>query len=370
MADARQNFLMRFGVLELIIGSFAFLTVPLLAASFFASEEQLATVKFIATLYFVCFGASHFFVTFAVYFDRDNLRFFLSDPKHIVLYFVLPACIMAVVFSIYQFQPWNTWALVIPFALPLFELTIRAADFLHVQRQSYGVLQLLKGSTGIKFSAISKTLEKLFFPLMATAGWLTFAKTFRGNPDKRLHPFVDSPYFRVLENEWLFWGILTVAISIFLIAVWNLVQARGREGTLKQRYSPAVYFLLQSSAVTMAVINTNLYVLGLAMHYVEYHVLVFQRSFKAGGSMFRSEKRTTAGRVGTIIAFLAVLVGVTWLFAYVPKFASANGSPVTMSMNNMFLTVIVFHFYIDALIWRFRQPFYRETLGPVYFAPK
>jgi hypothetical protein len=35
----------------------------------------------------------------------------------------------------------------------------------------------------------------------------------------------------------------------------------------------------------------------------------------------------------------------------------------------LFDGLFVFHYFIEALIWKFRNPFYRATLGPLYFGP-
>lgn len=372
MRDARQNFLMRFGVLEAILGSFAFLTVPLLVSQI-ASWPDSVTAKNVGTLYFVCFGASHFFVTFAIYLNRENLRYFFSNGRNVVLYFVLPLGIAAASFYFYQFNPWKNWFNTLPLLLPIFALTVRAADFVHVQRQSYGVLQLLKGSTGLKFSGASKTLEKIFFPLMALAAWITLTRALGTNPHRVWQGLATSRLYQVVSNEWVLWSILVVAAAVFLMALGKLIESRGTEGSPRQRYSPIVYFVLQSAAVTLAVIDFRLYAVGLAMHYTEYHLLVYQRSFKAKGSAFRDTSCPPGRRIALVLGFYVVLVGVSVMFAFMPKGFSEEvpeGNLIGFSMNNVFLTVIIFHFYIDALIWRFRKPFYRETLGPVYFGPR
>ena len=32
--------------------------------------------------------------------------------------------------------------------------------------------------------------------------------------------------------------------------------------------------------------------------------------------------------------------------------------------------LFVFHYFVEMFIWRFSEPHYRQTLGPLYFAPK
>ncbi len=115
----------------------------------------------------------------------------------------------------------------------------------------------------------------------------------------------------------------------------------------------------------MAVIDSRLYLVGLAMHYTEYHLLMYQRSFKAEGSLFRTREVSRGHRIAIVAAFYIVLFGITAMFGLNQKFFS--GHLVTSSMSNVFVGITVLHFYIEALIWRFRVPHFRENLGPVYF---
>ena len=32
--------------------------------------------------------------------------------------------------------------------------------------------------------------------------------------------------------------------------------------------------------------------------------------------------------------------------------------------------LFVFHYFVEMFIWRFSEPYYRQTLGPLYFAAK
>jgi len=36
-------------------------------------------------------------------------------------------------------------------------------------------------------------------------------------------------------------------------------------------------------------------------------------------------------------------------------------------MLALFDGLFVFHYFVEALIWKFGNPFYRSTLGPLYF---
>ena len=36
-------------------------------------------------------------------------------------------------------------------------------------------------------------------------------------------------------------------------------------------------------------------------------------------------------------------------------------------LANLFSGMYVFHYFVEAFIWKFRDPYYRKTLSPIYF---
>lgn len=380
MAAPRKSYLMKPGVIEVILGSFLILTIPLLlcyvnsrayeyaaAPNFSDMGEKTKEAKFnyVLNFYFVCLGMSHFFVTVAVYFNRANLKFFFSNITNTLIYIVIPLAMIVGIFCFYQLKIPERTALVAPILAPIVFMIIRLADFMHVQRQSYGVLQLLKGSSGISYANLSRAAEKLFFPTMAFAGWIAFMSTVGRSKDAGWKGIVDSTFYKIVNDQLVLVVVLAVAGVLFLFSMLQLINVPQKGTTWRQRNSPTIYFLFQSLSISMAVIDSRLYVVGLAMHYTEYHLLMYQRSFKAEGSLFRTQQVSRGWRVLLVVAFYTVLLGITMMFGLNQKFFS--GHLVTSSMSNVFIGITVLHFYIEALIWRFRVPHFRKNLGPVYF---
>jgi hypothetical protein len=53
--------------------------------------------------------------------------------------------------------------------------------------------------------------------------------------------------------------------------------------------------------------------------------------------------------------------------------SSGGGDGVASSHTALvavFDGLFVFHYFVEMFIWRFSEPYYRQTLGPLYFAPK
>jgi hypothetical protein len=124
------------------------------------------------------------------------------------------------------------------------------------------------------------------------------------------------------------------------------------------------------------------------MHYVEYHVLMLPRCFNTALDPRRWVDRLFAAlRHNRVIFYtllvlaafgLALLTGVTTSMANT-MFAMAaamwrslgvTAEPATRytALLSLFNGLFVFHYFVEMFIWRFSEPHYRQTLGPLYFA--
>src|SRR5947209_426994 len=124
-----------------ILGSFFAVTLPVAALVLLRPDSPLTWV------YLWLFGMTHFVLTFTVYLTRDNLRYFTSSRRNVAVFFAVPAVIFV------GFDLLHTFRVGVLF--PVFALffwgAIRLFDFAHLNRQTFGVLQLFKGRTGVKF---------------------------------------------------------------------------------------------------------------------------------------------------------------------------------------------------------------------------
>jgi hypothetical protein len=48
----------------------------------------------------------------------------------------------------------------------------------------------------------------------------------------------------------------------------------------------------------------------------------------------------------------------------------AGGSSFYLMLITLFDGIFVFHYFLECFIWKFSDPHYRQTLGPLYFAPR
>jgi hypothetical protein len=345
-------FLQRPAVHYLILGSFLVFTLPLclLAAG---SEGGLLAPGSLGWLYVCALGTTHFVLTLTIYLQSSNLSYFGGTWKRRVLYFLVPVLIFAF-FDLYR-------ALGIALLLPAVDLAvrcgIRALDFQHFNRQSFGVMQLFKGPSRA-FPRWLRRVESYYFFGLTVLLFLSFLTggVFDG------------------DNLWTRLALVAVGSCLAVLLV-GYVQVWRQAADRKALLAPLAYFLLQSLSAALAVANTALYLFCLAMHYVEYHVLMYPRCFhtpldprRRADRVFGRLRRNKAVFYATLLGLAGLVTWLTWM-GMGALIEREDGSPNAsyLVLVSLFDGLFVFHYFIESLIWKFSDPHYRQTLGPLYF---
>ena len=286
-------------------------------------------------------------------------------------YFAIPVAIF-VFFDLYRALQ---VAVLVPLVDVAFRLTIRAVDFQHFSRQSFGVLQLFKARAGAKFPAWQRRAEYWF--AWATVGVLLVTYMRGGRLDTEVHP-------ALVAAHWLLAAALAGLGLTILGGILVTSRSAERPGRL---LAPASYFLLQTVSALLAAYSTALYGIALAMHYVEYHVLMLPRCFNTPLDLGRRTDRVFARlRNSRVIFYLLILiaafgvslctgVGTSMVNAMAAMLAGmwkgygGGAGPVSSytALVAIFDGLFVFHYFVEMFIWRFSEPHYRQTLGPLYF---
>ncbi|OWK38553.1 hypothetical protein [Fimbriiglobus ruber] len=362
---------------NLILLSFLFLTVPLAAITVLRPDNLLMWI------YVWLFGMTHFVITFAIYGQSRNVRHFASTWRNRLLFFVVPVAIFVGFDLLHAFK--------IGAQFPVFALVfwgaVRLLDFNHFNRQSFGVYQLYKGRTGVRFPVwVKKTENALFcvltgllfvtflaggwFPLFQSGGWLTVWAGGAG-PEAPVVPLDVLQAATVVG--------LVVAVGLFAAAVgglWRVWVAAGRPDGM----APALlYLLVQTLSAAMSIISFPLYLAALAVHYVEYHVLMIPRCFHVpldnGSRLDRVFGRLRAHR-GLFYLMVVAVAGLVTAgsiagMGVMGRTAAVLDQPFDyLVLIAVFDGLFVFHYFFEMLIWRFSDPFFRKTLVGFYFAPK
>jgi hypothetical protein len=258
---------------------------------------------------------------------------------------------------------------------------IRLLDFNHLNRQSFGVLQLFKARSGARVPAPAKRAENAFFacltglllmtylaggvsPLLP-AGGAPALGTAIANASPALLPLV---WLRVLAL------LCTVAaIGLGSYSVMSIVRAWRAAGGKPGLREALGYLAFQTVAAIFAVISAPLYFATLATHYVEYHVLMFPRCFHSrldqGSGLdawFAGLRRHRAVFYGLVLAAAGVVMYIMVLQQN--PTAALRANPMRYrAIVSIFDGLFVFHYFVEMLIWRFSDPFFRRTLTPLYF---
>jgi hypothetical protein len=346
---APTPYLVRAAPRALVLGSFFVVAVPLAVYLLFMSraEPTQGTVLALPVVqgYSVIFGLTHFFLTFTVYMSSPNIRHFLSTPRNVFAFLVAPLT------ALVGLAVWHGSALSERFVLAnvVLFMTIRGFDFYHLSRQSFGVIQLFKGRSLKGVPAWTRTAENLYFLALAMLMYTTFLSDLRFDAHAPL-TLVVATFTAILL------GVVLVGYAIGLRAGAN------RKATMLV----LGYLAVQTGSSLLAVYRTGLYAASLAVHYVEYHVIMAPRVFRA--PIDEGDRALSAVRRAPIALYLTLLMfGFVWLLLRQSQDAFVGGGASGSRMLvHVFDGIFVFHYIIEMSIWKFSDPYFRKSLGPLY----
>lgn len=333
-ALAPSPYLMRRGPLALVFGSFFVVGLPLAAYIAFASQEGP-----LAQAYLVLFGITHFFLTFTVYLSAANRAHFTSSPRNMLAFLGAP---LLALFGLALFYGLSVTARFTIVTTAVFTAT-RGLDFYHLSRQAFGMLQLFKGKNNRVVPARIRTTENVYFLVLALAMFLTYANNLRFD--------AHSP---------ITWAVLALAGTLLVAIVAGHLRAGGEP---KQRAVALAYIGVQTGSCALAIWRTELYVASLAVHYVEYHVIMAPRVFKAPIDP-ADRVLHLARRAPFALYAVLVVLGAAWWLLFRAQDVYTTGP--SRALVHVFDGLFVFHYVIEMSIWKMSDPYFRKSLGPLY----
>jgi len=351
--------------MAVIFGSFFVLCVPL--ATLYlgtTSNASPASWLLLSQIYAIGLGYTHFAITFSIYLNSQNLDFFRSSPRNVAVYFVAPILILSTWFLIGFFgineRTAGSSTAFLSY-LFYFALLTKLADYLHVVRQSFGVLQLFKRHVPAPFPYWMRRTENSFFIVLLILQLLTYTEGLKADSMNAARFNIDSPYTQIA---------LGLAVVLFLVVLLGYVSMAPKLATGQRRLLvPLHYFLLQTASACLPIYWSTLYLASLAMHYVEYHVIMYPRVFQAPVESGSAVDRLSLWLRSHKIVFYVTLGTVAYLFMGngVERLSAVLPLTVTWLLLNLFNGVTIAHYFIEAFVWKFGEPFYRQTLTPLYF---
>jgi hypothetical protein len=372
---APAGFLERPLPVRVILGSFPLVAVPVAAALILTPQRGFLTV------YIWLFAITHFVVTLTIYLQRQNLRHFAATARNIVLFFIVPFLIFVAFYVISVLRLRVSF----PVSAMLLSAAIRLLDFNHFSRQAFGVYQLFKARSGLRGSASLKRTESAYFASLTALLLTTFLAggifPLLGPGSRRLLGAAAVPSGPPLLGSNLLQSLalaLALAAAILLVlAVAGILRAWTRAGRPAGLRAALTYLAFQTASALLGIFSIPLYVATLAIHYVEYHVLMFPRCFHstldpASGldSRFADLRRRPVVFYGLLLILAGVVMTCMYLSASIASGEMAGTSARYLALVAVFDGLFVFHYFIEMLIWKFGDPFFRRTLSGLYFAPR
>ncbi|HJZ95518.1 MAG TPA: hypothetical protein VKE70_03375, partial [Candidatus Solibacter sp.] len=342
----------------IILLAFPAVTLPVAAGVLLAADQRILLG------YLWLFGLTHFVLTLSVYLQRENLRHFTTTPANILLYIVIP---LAILMGFYAVGVLQLRARIPALAIGL-SCVVRLLDFNHLNRQTFGVYQLFKARMGLRPQPAMKRAEQGFYLALTGVLFVTFLA---GGAS----PFLSPPGAPLLPIAWLRVAAMMamiVAAGFGATCITMLVCAWRDAGRPAGVSGSLAYFAFQTASAVLSIVSLPLYLATLAIHYVEYHVLMFPRCFHARleessrlDRCFAWLRRSPVSFYGTTILLAGIVMMFTNLRGPLPAHPLRY-----LAVVSVFDGLFVFHYFVETLIWRFSDPFYRKTLGALYFRPK
>lgn len=362
-AAPRPAYFERSGPPRLILASFPLLTLPVAVVVLFAPSQGL-----LAWLYFWLLGGTHVVVTLTVYGSRANRRHFTASPKMLAVFVVAPLLVLAA----YTALAWVSLSdRTVPAAAAWFWAGVRVMNFLHLTRQTYGVLQLFKARAGGQFPAWGRGCEN-------ATGLAAVAALMVTHACGGVCPLLGVPplYPPSLPAGWvvpLWVASVAAAVGLFVAAAVGLVRTRTARGG----WEVAAYFVAQFVGTLAAAVYLPLYLAALAMHYAEYHILMVPRVAAQPLDPASRIDRGYGWLRGRPVLFVGVVLLLSLLVTqgmgsmdFLPPAGGGAGAVAWGVALSAFDALILIHYLLEMFIWRFSDPHFRRSMAGVYFTPK
>lgn len=319
-----------------------------LGLAYFGLVTQFPAFAFpLTVIVWILFAQTHFGSTWFMYADKKNRAYYKEHP---FIYYVFPALIFLLALFIGKLS------------LSLLLAIVSVASLYHVSRQSIGILQIYRAKNK-EFDPLERRVE-----LLTIFGWALFSAGFGS---------AQLPGFEQLMT--LFGAVIEPVLAILLGltlggTLFILLKAVERETNSFPKtaflagsfltYTPYLYatpLMLKTQVFEIATLT------GLIAHYMQYMGLVWlinRNKYRAGTEYAEANPflRKVSARISTIFTLIAgygTLMALLYWGA--PVYIGASATTIGPSIV---CGLMLIHFYIDSYIWRFKNPFIKETVGP------
>lgn len=294
-----------------------------------------------ASVYFV--AIPHYLSTFTFYFGDENFAYYRTRW---VAFFLGPLVCIAIVFA----AIWSRHA-------HLYQAGQFTWNIYHVALQGAGILglyRLLNGGPASERPAAT-------LALLSTAAAMAFFQLDRypplWNTLSAITPSLPPLVFPVT---------LVVAIASVLNLFYKISRRQRRIAVPEAAFLGTSLLLFHPY---LWVADSELATLGMLMgHFVQYLGIVWLLHHRKYGHPSGSPSQRMLGYVsGRMPVLIGTLAATGVIFLIFDQGSRALGIPWLYQMA--WNVLVIMHFYLDGLIWAFRRPFIRESVGSYLILP-
>ncbi len=286
-------------------------------------------------------GPLHLGATIFPYLDKKNIQHFWQNPVKRRIFFYAPPLILALTIAL-SF---------ICVQLVVFVFLVWTIQ--HIVQQNVGIL-LLYHRPKSEEAIVDRTLEARSMQLPSLFFSLLYLQ-------------------RVLMNNMPFWPLNVLQVIVCLISILCVIMYMARLHKQlkagKQLNVPAFYFWV-FSVFCLAPIGflgkdyTAAFVIPLTAHWFQYLILNFvlvKRKY-IGNSSYTSNLPKTHPLI--LFAITCVLACLVVLSATVISSLIKNDTSMYYIVGGAVTASGLIHYFLDAFLWRFRDPYLQETVLP------
>ena len=293
-----------------------------LIKSFFNSPE----IPFL--LFLILLGESHFGSTFLFFFDKSN-QSYIKKKSLLLLYLPIIFLVAFFLFGLNNFE----YAIII----------LSAASGFHVTRQSIGIARLYEYKR-------NRSMEILIYSSSAIFLFIGFLRLYLVDLDYNF--FQLSTVFINLKN-FLIQLANNNSLKSMLVVIFSFL-ALNENTNYKKRLVNLTGILIYSPYLFLNQIYDAI-VIGVGAHWAQYLLLNYKVYFYG---LKCKKKRNSQILIIFSYAIVMSLLGYRYHF--------------TREILKGFVLIPIcaemFHFYIDAFIWKFSDPDIRKNIGSKLFA--
>jgi hypothetical protein len=311
------------------------LTLPIIVGIYFRIPVLAITAG-------VTLAFAHYFSTVAFYFWDENREY---HRTRWIAFFAGPAIIICIYFLLLGFD--------VPYVI---QIILFAWNTFHVSRQNCGILSLYRARAGV----VDKGLQQRHAANRSIIASSTFLATW----NLETHPQFVGFFNWLLPGANLTGGVKIVAglAAAFFLIQLGVALLRRKEpigipealflGASLVFFWPYL-FIKDSGVATYAM---------LLPHYVQYMTLVWLLHRRKFGNATTGAPVPLLRISSKLVYLLPVLFMVGYGINEMRVYADSRG--YEWHFETFYLLVAFLHYYLDGLIWSFRQPHVRQTILP------